>query len=319
MSHFHVDSLYVDVLMPHSHLLSHSLSHLLSPSRANQILPTPFDVELHVKRLDLLHPLINGNKPFKLKYNIEAAIAQGCTTLLTFGGAYSNHIAATAAMAQALGLHSIGIIRGHELAHSPHNELSLTLQRAQAQGMQLHFVSREEYRLRNDAHYLAQLQHRFPHAYMIPEGGSNALGVQGCADILTNDDRDFYDVVACAVATGATFAGLINSAAADQQLYGIAVLKGDFLLTEVEKWTMPLKRDNWQLCLDAHHGGYGKISTALQQFVDKFNAQYDCPIEPIYTGKLFYHIWQLLQQGHFAKGTRLLLIHSGGLQYSQRH
>ena len=294
---------------------STTLNQLLSTAAPNQILQTPFDVELHVKRLDLLHPQICGNKPFKLKYNIQAAIAQGRNTLLTFGGAYSNHIAATAATAYALGLHSIGIIRGNELANQPENTWSLTLQRAQAQGMQLHFVSRAEYRLRHDTAYLAQLQQRFPQAYIIPEGGSNRLGVNGCSDILTAHDLQFYDVIACAVATGATFAGLIHSSAAPQQLYGVAVLKGDFLTAEIEKWTLGNKRTNWQLCLNTHHGGYGKVSTTLQHFVDTFNTQYDCPIEPIYTGKLFYHLWQLLAQGHFAKGTRILMIHSGGLQY----
>ncbi len=290
--------------------ISMNIDQFLPPAH-NQRLNVPFDVQLDVKRLDLIHPLISGNKLYKLKYNIQTAQAQDYTQLLTFGGAYSNHIAATAAAAQLVGLQSIGIIRGHELAQQPYNP---TLARAAQQGMQLHFVTRETYRQRSQPAYLAALQQRFPQAFIIPEGGSNADGVRGCNDILTADDLNNYDVICCAVATGATFAGLINASHPWQKIYGVAVLQADFLPHAIAQWT---QAQHWQLWSDAHHDGYAKSSASLLQFINDFHAQYDCPIEPIYTGKLFYKIWQLLQAHYFAAGTRILLIHSGGLQYSQ--
>lgn len=197
-----------------------------------------FPVHLDIKRLDLVHPQISGNKFFKLKYNLLAAKEQGLSSILTFGGAYSNHIAATAYAAHLFGLKSIGIIRGEELAGKP---LNPTLAKAQSLGMQLHFVSRHEYRLRNEANYLKQLQQQFPQTYIIPEGGTNELAVQGCQEILSQYDLEQYDVICCAVGTGGTISGLIERSAVHQKILGFSALKGDFLQQEIRQWTKKTK------------------------------------------------------------------------------
>ena len=163
--------------------------------------------EISIKRLDLVHPQISGNKFFKLKYNLLAAQQQGYKKLLTFGGAYSNHIAATAYAAQLFGFESLGIIRGEELASKP---LNATLNTAQQFGMQLQFVTREAYRQKQSPAYLAQLQQHYPDYYVIPEGGTNPLAIQGCTEILSNADRENFDLICCAVGTGGNIARLIE-------------------------------------------------------------------------------------------------------------
>ena len=178
-----------------------------------QTLALPCSIQLTIKRLDLIHPRISGNKFFKLKYNFFAAQQQGLRQVLTFGGAYSNHIAATAYAAQLVGFQSIGIIRGEELSTQ---DLNPTLQTAQDFGMQLHFVSRAEYRLRHESEYLQQLQRQYPQAFIIPEGGTNTLAIQGTQEILTSEDRENYDVICCAVCTGGTIAGIIKSSSVQQ-------------------------------------------------------------------------------------------------------
>ena len=178
-----------------------------------QTLDIPYPVQLTVKRLDLIHPQISGNKFFKLKYNLLAAQQQGFSQVLTFGGAFSNHIAATAYAAQRFGFQSIGIIRGQELATQ---DLNPTLQTAHDLGMQLHFVSRAEYRLRHEVEYLQQLQQQYPQAFIIPEGGSNVLAIQGTQEILSPDDLENYDVICCAVGTGGTIVGIIESSSEQQ-------------------------------------------------------------------------------------------------------
>ncbi|HQV25140.1 MAG TPA: pyridoxal-phosphate dependent enzyme, partial [Acinetobacter sp.] len=206
-----------------------------------QTINLPYPVQLTIKRLDQIHPHISGNKFFKLKYNLLAAQEQGLNQVLTFGGAFSNHIAATAFAAHHFGFQSIGIIRGDELAHQM---LNPTLAMAQQLGMQLHFVSRAEYRLRHDIDYLHQLQQRYPNSYIIPEGGSNALAIQGCQEILSDDDLQNFDVICCAVGTGGTIAGLIESSASHQHILGFSALKGDFLKQDIQHWT---KKTNWSL------------------------------------------------------------------------
>jgi 1-aminocyclopropane-1-carboxylate deaminase len=191
-------------------------------------------INISIKRLDLVHPHISGNKFFKLKYNLLAAQQQGYKKLLTFGGAYSNHIAATAFAAQHFGFQSIGMIRGEELASQPFNP---TLQTAHNLGMQLNFVSRTKYRLRHQAEYLQQLQQQYPQAFIIPEGGSNALAIQGTQEILSPDDLENYDVICCAVGTGGTIVGIIESSSEQQQVLGFSALKGDFLKQDIQQWT----------------------------------------------------------------------------------
>lgn len=273
-----------------------------------QTLDLPFPVQLTVKRLDLIHPQISGNKFFKLKYNLLAAKQQNLNQVLTFGGAYSNHIAATAYAAHYFGFQSIGVIRGEELAKQA---LNPTLQTAQDFGMQLHFVSRAEYRLRHELEYLQQLKQRYPNTWIIPEGGTNDLAIQGTKEILSADDRENYDVICCAVGTGGTIAGIIESSSDQQHILGFSALKGDFLKHDIQQWT---NKTNWSLTDKYCCGGYAKTNSELLQFMQQFEQQYAVPLEQVYTAKMMMGLFDLIQQGNFPVNTRILAIHTGGLQ-----
>ncbi|ENV63628.1 1-aminocyclopropane-1-carboxylate deaminase/D-cysteine desulfhydrase [Acinetobacter junii] len=273
-----------------------------------QTLDLPFPVQLTVKRLDLIHPQISGNKFFKLKYNLLEAKQQNLNQVLTFGGAYSNHIAATAYAAHYFGFQSIGIIRGEELVKQA---LNSTLQTAQDFGMQLHFVSRAEYRLRHELEYLQQLKQRYPNTWIIPEGGTNQLAIQGTKEILSADDRENYDVICCAVGTGGTIAGIIESSSAQQHILGFSALKGDFLKYDIQQWT---NKTNWSLTDEYCCGGYAKTNSELLQFMQQFEQQYAVPLEQVYTAKMMMGLFDLIQQGNFPVNTRILAIHTGGLQ-----
>ncbi|MGH1400418.1 MAG: 1-aminocyclopropane-1-carboxylate deaminase/D-cysteine desulfhydrase [Acinetobacter tandoii] len=264
--------------------------------------------EISIKRLDLVHPHISGNKFFKLKYNLLAAQQQGYKKLLTFGGAYSNHIAATAYATQLFGFESLGIIRGQELVSKP---LNPTLHTAQQFGMQLQFVTRETYRQKQSSAYLAQLQQDYPDYYVIPEGGTNPLAIQGCTEILSDEDRQNYDLICCAVGTGGTIAGLIEASTSQQQILGFSALKGDFLTAEVQQLT---QKHNWQITDQYCCGGYAKTTPELLQFIQDFEQRYQIPLEQIYTGKILLGLTDLIQQGTFPVDHRILVIHSGGLQ-----
>lgn len=273
-----------------------------------QTLDLPFPVQLTVKRLDLIHPQISGNKFFKLKYNLLEAKQQNLNQVLTFGGAYSNHIAATAYAAHYFGFQSIGVIRGEELAKQAFNP---TLQTAQDFGMQLHFLSRAEYRLRHELEYLQQLKQRYPNTWIIPEGGTNQLAIQGTKEILSADDRENYDVIGCAVGTGGTIAGIIESSSDQQHILGFSALKGDFLKHDIQQWT---NKTNWSLTDKYCCGGYAKTNSELLQFMQQFEQQYAVPLEQIYTAKMMMGLFDLIQQGNFPVNTRILAIHTGGLQ-----
>lgn len=265
-------------------------------------------VKITVKRLDLVHPQISGNKFFKLKYIFLDAQRQGFKKVLTFGGAYSNHIAAAAYAAHACGFASAGIIRGEELAARP---LNPTLQTAQQFGMQLRFISREQYRLKHTAEFLAQLQADYPEHYVIPEGGTNALAIQGCREILTENDLNNFDLICCAAGTGGTIAGLIEASRPQQLILGFSALKGLFLNDDVAKLTV---KTNWEIIDDYCCGGYAKTTPELLQFIRLFEAEHSLPLEQIYTGKMLFGISQMIQRGEIASDQRVLIIHSGGLQ-----
>ncbi|WP_431163588.1 1-aminocyclopropane-1-carboxylate deaminase/D-cysteine desulfhydrase [Flagellimonas beolgyonensis] len=265
-------------------------------------------VTLHIKREDTIHPLISGNKYRKLKYNLLQAQKLGQRTLLTFGGAFSNHIAAVACVGHEQGFNTIGVIRGDELANTWQDNPTLKL--AHEHGMQFHFVSRSDYRLKNEPDFLKQLKDRFGNFYLVPEGGTNALAVQGCEEIVTEADTQF-DIICCAVGTGGTVAGLINSAQPHQQVWGFPALKGDYLTEEISRWTT---RENWRLVTDYHFGGYAKVDRELVDFINHFKAQTKIPLDPIYTGKLLFGIFDLVNQDVFPQNTKILAIHTGGLQ-----
>ncbi|WP_167470962.1 1-aminocyclopropane-1-carboxylate deaminase/D-cysteine desulfhydrase [Flavobacterium cupreum] len=268
----------------------------------------PKDISLTIKREDLIHPFISGNKFRKLKYNLLQAKAENHKTVLTFGGAFSNHIAAVAFAGKEYGFKTIGVIRGEELFDKI--EENPTLKFAQENGMQFEFVSREDYRLKNEISFLENLKQKFGGFYLVPEGGTNALAVKGCEEILTAEDAVF-NYVCCAVGTGGTISGLINSAYADQKILGFPALKGDFLKDEIRIFA---KKDNWDLISDYHFGGYGKINLELIEFINAFFDANQVPLDPIYTGKMVFGVIDLIQKDYFPAHSKILLIHTGGLQ-----
>ncbi|MEJ7643099.1 MAG: pyridoxal-phosphate dependent enzyme [Chryseolinea sp.] len=265
-------------------------------------------VTLLVKREDLNHPTVSGNKWWKLKYNLVEVGRTGCTTLLTFGGAYSNHIYATAAAARELNYKSIGIIRGEEVV--PRNTV---LQFAKDHGMELHFVKRDEYRSKGSPEMLADLQDRFGAFYLIPEGGSNALALQGISEFGTLLGTDF-DFLCCPIGTGATMAGLIQSFGGKKQILGFTVLKGDDWSSEIERYNPGYS--NWTVIQDYHGGGYAKMPPALRLFTEEFTSQH-FPIENVYSGKLFFGIFDLIYKGYFREGSKIMAIHTGGIHRPQ--
>ncbi|OUL23676.1 pyridoxal-phosphate dependent enzyme [Nostoc sp. 106C] len=274
-------------------------------------------VDLSVLRLDCMHPWVNGNKWFKLKYNLLEAKQKNCTTLLTFGGAYSNHIFATAAAGNLFGFRTIGMIRGEERL-----PLNPTLSYAMQQGMQLYYLDRQKYRQRQTTALQAELQQRFGEVFIIPEGGSNLNGVRGCMEIV---NTAAFDTVCVACGTGTTLAGIILSLQKGQCAIGFPVLKdGGFLAPEIDSWLKNYLASglsivdkaiaSWELICDYHMGGYAKVNEELLMFSQQFTQEHGIPLDYVYTAKMFYGVMDLMKQGFFHRGDRLLLIHTGGLQ-----
>lgn len=280
-----------------------------------------YAIDVNVLRLDLMHPHLGGNKWFKLKENLILARQQQHSTLLSFGGAWSNHIRALAGAAAIKGFQSIGLIRGEMV-----EPLNPVLRYAAEQGMQLHSLDRTTYRRRTEPQFIAELHQRFGDFYLIPEGGSNTDGVQGCteiADFLPWQEADIpakrrFVLLACG--TGTTLAGLLMGMAQrniQATVVGVAVLKGaDFIAEQVKQWLSDVQPDSvpaWQVELDFHQGGYARSNTALDSFIADFRQQTRLPLEPVYSGKLFKAVVSLVEQGRFPPGSELVIIHSGGI------
>lgn len=264
-----------------------------------------------VRREDLLHPEVSGNKWRKLKYNLLAAAEQNFDTLLTFGGAFSNHLAAVAAAGKLFGFKTIGLVRGE--AHFP---LNPTLQQATENGMELHYLDRETYRQKAAPEFLEALQPRFGQYYLIPEGGTNCLALQGCAEIIP-DLTESFDLICCAAGTGGTSAGLLAGLNGTKQLLAFSALKGDFLFQEINELTEKCYGktfQNWQLQTDYPFGGYAKTKPELFEFIRHFEQQFAIPLEPVYTGKMFFGLFDLIAKDHFVPGTKIMALHTGGLQ-----
>ncbi len=281
--------------------LDHSINQSIKLPRKNR-------AELYIKREDKIHKHISGNKYRKLKYNLQEADKLGYTTLLTFGGAFSNHIAAVAFAGQKFGFKTIGVIRGEELQDKVND--NATLKFAKMNGMHFKFVTRSKYRDKTSEEFVEKLKSAFGEFYYIPEGGTNTLAVKGCEEILSDSDNKF-DYICCAVGTGGTISGLINSAKPHQQILGFPALKGDFLSGNISKF---VTRSNWKLITDFHFGGYAKINVKLIEFINQFKQMQGIPLDPIYTGKLMFGVYKLIQDGFFPKQSKILVIHSGGLQ-----
>ncbi|WP_030771409.1 1-aminocyclopropane-1-carboxylate deaminase/D-cysteine desulfhydrase [Streptomyces sp. NRRL F-2664] len=269
-------------------------------------------VRLLLKRDDLVHPELPGNKWRKLAPNLRAALEAGHERLVTFGGAYSNHLRATAAAGRLLGIGTIGIVRGDELAGRPLND---SLARCAADGMRLHFVSRSRYRSKADPQALPLLLEEAgaAGAYVVPEGGSNALALAGCAD-LGRELRGVTDVAAVACGTGGTLAGLAAGLAAGQRALGVPVLAGGFLSAEIrslqtEAYGGPV--GDWALAEDFHHGGYARVPAALEVFAADFAARHGFPVERIYVAKLLWALTTLTGTGTFPPGTTLTAVITG--------
>jgi 1-aminocyclopropane-1-carboxylate deaminase len=268
----------------------------------------PNGITLEIKREDLLHPFVSGNKFRKLKYNIVQAKAENHSVLLTFGGAFSNHIAAVAYAGKEQGFETIGVIRGDELRDKISENPTLSL--AQECGMRFEFVTREAYRHKTETAFIEQLKAQFGSFYLVPEGGTNDLAVKGCEEILTELDADF-NFVCSAVGTGGTISGLINSALPHQKVLGFPALKGDFLQDEIRNF---VQNKNWELQTDYHFGGYGKVTTEFIEWMNWFYAQTGIPLDPIYTGKMVFGVMDLIQRNYFPPNSKILMIHTGGLQ-----
>jgi 1-aminocyclopropane-1-carboxylate deaminase len=270
-------------------------------------------VHLSIKREDEIHPFISGNKYRKLKYNLERAKGQGFNSLLSFGGAYSNHISALSYAGKMKGFKTIGIIRGEELGQDLSHTLQTnpTLKFAHDNGMRFKFVSREAYREKSAPDFIAKLSVEFGDFYPIPEGGTNELAIKGCEEILTTEDAAF-DYICVSVGTGGTISGVINAASDKHSIIGFPSLKGAFLQEIIQQKTN--KTDNWKLIHEYHFGGYAKINEILISFINDFNQQTTIPLDPIYTGKMMFGIMDLVENNFFKRNSSILAIHTEGLQ-----
>ena len=291
------------------------LSILKLPSPVQQLhsaFLNQYNINLYIKRDDLIHKDISGNKWRKLKYNLLAAKNQNKNTLLTFGGAYSNHIHATAAAGKYFGFKTIGIIRGEA-----YETLNPTLQDAHNWGMQLEYISRATYKKKHTKDFIENLKQKLGDFYLIPEGGNNELGVKGCHEIIY-ELKDDFDTICIDCGTGASMAGLIIALNNRMHTLGFAMLKGaDFLKKDIESHIRnhsDIAMNNWSLNLDYHFGGFAKTSDELFNFIKLFKQDYDIQLDPVYTGKMFFGLFELIKQGYFKANSKILVIHTGGLQ-----
>ena len=268
---------------------------------------TDFDVRIFIKREDLIHPKISGNKFWKLFFNVNQYLESKPENplLISFGGAFSNHIASVSAFGKEFGIPSIGIIRGNELENNWHE--NPTLSEASENGMQFFFVSREDYQ--NKEKLTHEFSEKYPNSLIIPEGGSNEMAVEGVQYMLGNDTKDF-DYLCTAVGTGGTIAGISKFADENQKVVGIKVVKDDSLENLVKQWS---GRDNFEL-IDADENRYGKISDENIRFINWFHKEFEIPLDPIYTGKMMQKIFDLAEKNFFPKGSKILTFHTGGLQ-----
>jgi len=268
---------------------------------------TNFDVQIFIKREDLIHPKISGNKFWKLFFNVNQYLESKPENplLITFGGAFSNHISSVSAFGKEFGISTIGIIRGDELENNW--EDNPTLSQASENGMHFFFVSREDYQ--NKEKLTQKFAGKYPNALIIPEGGSNGIAVEGVQYMLGNDTKDF-DYLCSAVGTGGTIAGISKFAEEEQKVVGIKAVKDDSLQKTILEWS---RRSNFEL-IDADENRYGKISDENIRFINWFHQEYGIPLDPIYTGKMMQKIFDLAEKGFFPKGSKILALHTGGLQ-----
>ena len=264
-------------------------------------------LNINILRADVLDPVVSGNKWFKLQFYVRDAIAAGKTTLATFGGPYSNHIIATAKYGASMGLNTIGFIRGEKPT-----TLSPTLTDAIQNGMTLHFVSREDFEQREKI----ISENQDPNWAWIPEGGYGITGADGAKSMLTIKDSSSYDTIICAVGTGTMMAGLIKAATPHQKVIGLSVLKNNISIDAAIKalLTKEEANKNFEMIHDYHFGGYAKHKPALIDFMNECYKKMELPLDFVYTAKLMYGVKDLATKGKFEPSSKILVIHSGGLQ-----
>ena len=267
-------------------------------------------VNIFLKRDDLIHNIVSGNKWRKLKYNFEVAHSEGYRTILSFGGAYSNHLHALSYAAHINGFNSIGVIRGEK-----HKNINSTLSFCQDYNMLLHYIKRHDYRLNKYSEkFKSSLKEKFGDFFLIPEGGNNLLGVKGCEEILQEVDIT-YDYVCCPVGSGCTISGLIRSMNQNTHLLGFCPFsKVEEQRDSIISFCSHMPLDNWELIPDYEFGGFGKINSNLIKFVRQFKIDYSIELDLLYMGKLFYFLFDLINKGCFRKKSRILILHTGGLQ-----
>ena len=266
-------------------------------------------IELFVKRDDLIHNIISGNKWRKLKYNFQYASEQGHKTILSFGGAYSNHLHALSYAASKLGFNSIGVVRGKE-----YKTLNATLNFCQKHNMKLYYLNPYSYRENKYVNKtLLNLKKEIGSFYSIPEGGCNLLGVKGCEEIMSEVDIHF-DYLCCAVGTGATASGLIRSLKRNQKFMGFVPFKKVLEQSNSILQFCDSQAKEWELIPDNHFGGFGHVNSNLVKFIRQFYFDFGIKLDLVYMGKLFYNLFKLIKQDKFIKSTRILVLHSGGLQ-----
>ena len=262
------------------------------------------EIEVFIKRLDLIDPFISGNKLFKLKHNVDRALLEEKNILITFGGAFSNHILATAAYAKKKNIDCLAIVRGEE-----YSELNPLLALAKEYGMNFCFVSRKEYAKRNDNNYISELIRKYKKAFIVPEGGNNKLGVLGAEEILETQDKSF-DYIICPIGTGATLSGIVNSSNRSQKVIGINCINDT---KDINKnISQKTNKNNWEIINEFNFGGFAKFDNLLTEYLKKFKLNYKITLDLNYTTKMFFGFEKLIERRYFHRKSKVLLIHTGG-------
>ena len=262
------------------------------------------EIEVFIKRLDLIDPFISGNKLFKLKHNVNRALLEKKNMLITFGGAFSNHILATAAYAKKKNIDCLAIVRGEE-----YSELNPLLTLAKEYGMNFCFVSRKEYAKRNDNNYISELIRKYKKAFIVPEGGNNKLGVSGAEEILEKQDKSF-DYIICPIGTGATLSGIVNSSKKTQKVIGVNCVNETIYINK--KISQKTNKNNWEIINEFNFGGFAKFDNLLTEYLKKFKLNYKITLDLNYTAKMFFGFEKLIERRYFHRKSKVLLIHTGG-------
>lgn len=266
------------------------------------------NVKFWLKRDDLLHPIISGNKWRKLRYSLDEALSLGADTIISMGGTYSNHLHALAFVGKCLGLKTIGIIRGVRPVL-----LTPTLCDMENWGMELRFISRSDYRHYRNFKGYDGLPGIKPNQYWLPEGGGSNLALKGIAELVAEIDIPF-DVLCVACGTGTTLAGLVSAVTEEQAVFGFAALKNASFLEADVRALIYKEFHNWAIVHDYHFGGFAKLTPELKLFMASFEERTAIPLEPVYTGKMLYGVYDRLAKGYFKSGQRIIALHTGGLQ-----